>query len=251
MADYMIVSYRRGATMMERRFEGRWTRTNCHPDDVSLLTRAQPSHWHWTQPIDVTHVYLSETVVSRVAADVLERPIEAVHLHDILRAQSRTITAITEAIFRESSSDSIGGALYVDALTTQLVVDLLRGFASIRFVDKSGRGELSPATRKRVIDYVESRIAQPVTLDELAEVAAMGVWTFSKRFRASFLVSPHQYVIDRRVEKAQQMLAHGHLPLKVVACECGFADQAHLTRVMRARLGRTPASVRDAAVRKK
>ena len=245
MADFMIVSYKRGSTMMERRFEGRWTRTECHPGDVSLLTRSQASHWHWTEQIDVSHVYLSDAVVSRVAADVLERSIAAVRLHDILRTQSPIVTEAVEAISREASGNGIGGALYVDALSTQLVVHLLRNFASVQFVDKSGRGELPPAIRKRIVDYIEARIDQALSLEELAEVASMGVWTFGKRFRASFQTSPHQYVVDRRLEKAQQMLALGRLPVKAIASECGFADQAHLTRVMRARLGRTPAALRD------
>ena len=104
MADFMIVSYNRGSTMMERRFEGRWTRTECHPGDVSLLTRSQASHWHWTEQIDVAHVYLSDAVVSRVAADVLERPVAAVRLHDILRTQSRVVTEIVDTISRDRKS---------------------------------------------------------------------------------------------------------------------------------------------------
>jgi AraC family transcriptional regulator len=244
MADFMIVSYKCGSTLMERRFEGRWTRTECHPGDVSLLTRSQASHWHWTKQIDVTHVYLSDAVVSRVAADVLERPVAAVRLHDILRTHSPIVTEIVNAISREAAGNGIGGALYVDALSTQLVVNLLRNFAAVQFVDKSGRGELPPAICKRIVEYIEARIDQPLTLEELAEVAAMGVWTFGKRFRASFQITPHQYVVDRRIKKAQQMLAVGRLPVKAIASECGFADQAHLTRVMRARLGRTPASLR-------
>jgi len=245
MADFMVVSYNHGSTFMERRFEGRWTRTQCHPGDISLLTRSQASHWHWTERIDVTHVYLSDATVSRVAADVLERPIAAVRLHDLLRAQSPIVSGIVEEIAREAGGGGIGGTLYVEALSTQLVVNLLRNFAAVQFVDKSGRGELPPATRRRIVDYIEARIEQPITLEELAEVASMGVWTFGRRFRASFRTSPHQYVLDRRLEKAQLMLAAGCLPVKAIASECGFADQAHLTRVMRARLGRTPASLRD------
>jgi AraC family transcriptional regulator len=245
MADFMIVSYNRGSTLMERRFEGRWTRTDCCPGDISLLTRSQASHWHWTEQIDVTHFYLSDAVVSRVAADVLERPVAAVRLHDVLRTRNPVVTEIVNTISREASGNGVGGALYVDALSTQLVVNLLRDFAAVQFVDKSGRGELPPTTRKRVVEYIETRIDQPLTLEELAEVASMGVWTFGKRFRASFQVTPHQYVLDRRIQRAQQMLAVGRLPVKAIALECGFADQAHLTRVMRARLGRTPASLRD------
>jgi AraC family transcriptional regulator len=55
--DFTIVSYRGGATFMERRCDGAWTRTHCEPGDVSLLTRSERSHWRWTEDIHVSHVY--------------------------------------------------------------------------------------------------------------------------------------------------------------------------------------------------
>ncbi len=244
MADFMVVSYKRGGTRMARRFEGRWTRTECHPGDVSLLTRAQASHWHWTENIDVTHVYLSESVVSRVAVDVLDRPIAEVRLHDLLRTRDEVVSGIVDAIAHEAGENGVGGALYVDALSTQLAVHLLRRYASVEFVDRSGSGELPANLRRRIADYVEEHLEQALSLEELASVACMGVWTFSKRFRASFHVTPHHYVVDRRLEQARQLLTQGRVPVKSVAASCGFADQAHLTRVMRSRLGCTPAALR-------
>jgi AraC-like DNA-binding protein len=166
--------------------------TVCHPGDIALLTRSQVSHWHGTEQIDVTHLYLSDEVVSRVAADVLERPIAAVRLHDLLRTQSPIVSGIIDEISREADGTGIGGALYVEALSTQLIVNLLRNFASVQFVDKAGRGELPPAVRRRIVDYIDARIDQPLALEELAEIACMGVWSFAKRFRASFQTTPQQ-----------------------------------------------------------
>lgn len=71
MNHYMIVRYFEGQTPMDRLVESRWKRTTCVPGHISLLNRAQPSHWHWTQRINVSHVYLSESLMSRVAQDVL------------------------------------------------------------------------------------------------------------------------------------------------------------------------------------
>jgi AraC family transcriptional regulator len=246
MADFMVVSYQRGATRMERRFEGRWTRTECRPGDISLLTRSQLSHWHWTEPIDVSHVYLSEGIVSRVAADVLGRPIADVRLHDLLRTQDVAITGVVEAIAREAGETAIGGSVYVEALSTQLAVHLLRHYASVDFVDHSASGQFSMALRRRLEAHVEERLEQALSLEELAAVAGMGVWSFCKHFRASFGTTPHCYIVERRLERARRLLTRSALPLKAVAAECGFADQAHLTRAMRARMGCTPASLRQA-----
>jgi AraC family transcriptional regulator len=241
---YTIVRYCVGRTPMERRFEGRWTRTSCAPGDFSLLTRAQTSHWHWTEALDVAHVYLSDALLSRVAGDMLERTVAEVRLHDLLRAQDPVLTGIADAIVQEARQHCAGGALYVEALGTQLAVHLLRRYADVSFRAPPGAGRLSQAQLRRLSDYIEARLGETISLEDLAAVTGMGVWTFSRHFRGATGRSPHAFVLDRRIERALRLLTQGALALKEVAAACGFADQAHMTRVMRERLGVTPAQVR-------
>lgn len=132
---FTIVRYCVGATRMERRFDGRWTRTHCAPGDLSLLTRSQGSHWHWTEDIDVSHVYLSEPLVSRVASDVMERSVAEVQLHDVLRTQDATLIAIVDAITRETHQQGIGGALVEHAAGGATVAPLC-----LRHLSRFGRG---------------------------------------------------------------------------------------------------------------
>ncbi|WP_085314544.1 helix-turn-helix domain-containing protein [Derxia lacustris] len=244
LADFMIVSYKRGSTQMARRFEGRWTRARCDVGDISLLTRVQDSHWHWTDEIDVAHAYLSDALVSRIATDVLERSIADVRLHDLLQARDAVVSGIVDDIVRESGRHAIGGSLYVEALSTQLVVHLLRNYASVTFREPAQQGGLPQAMCARLTEYIETRLHEALTLEELAGVAAMGAWTFGRRFRQSFGMAPHAYVVDQRVERARRLLTQGKLPIKAVASACGFSDQAHMTRVLGSRLGSTPAALR-------
>jgi len=58
---------------MDRRVDGPWSRELLVPGNVSLLTRVEPSYWHWTADIEVTHLYLSQDVLARVSADVFDR----------------------------------------------------------------------------------------------------------------------------------------------------------------------------------
>lgn len=244
MATFMIVSYKRGSTRVQRRFEGRWTRTECHPGDVSLLTRAQQSHWHWTNEIDVAHAYLSDALMSRVAADVLGRPISEVRLHDLLRAHDPLVSTLVDAMIGEATGEAIGGAMYAEALSTQLAVHLLRKYASVSYRAPVCAGGLSPATCRRLKEYVQTRLHESITLAELADLAGTGPWTFGRRFRHSFGQAPHAWVMQQRLERAREMLGQGTMALKQIASACGFFDQAHLTRVMRTRLGTTPAALR-------
>ena len=248
LSDFVVVSYRRGHTDIERRFEGRWTRTQCEAGDVSLLTRCQGSHWHWTERIDVSHAYLSEGFVSRIAAEVLERPIAELRLHDLLKVRDPFVTAIVDNIAREAHDRALGGGLYVQALATQLVVHLLRRYASVAYRETAATGGLSPGQCRLLTEYIDSRLHEALNLEELAGVAGLGTWTFGRRFRESFGTSPHAYVVDQRVARAERLLAQGSQALKAVASVCGFADQAHMTRVLHGRLGKTPSEVRRGAL---
>ena len=152
--------------------------------------------------------------------------------------------AIVDAITREAHQQGIGGALYVEALGTQLAVQLLRRYACVTSRDSVAGGRLSRGQVGRLLEYIEARLNEPISLDDLATVVEMGVCTFSRHFRETLGRAPHAFVIDRRVERAKRLLSQGDLAVKEVASSCGFADQAHLTRVFRCRLGTTPAQLR-------
>ena len=68
---FMLVYYCLGRTPMDRCIDEGWKRTDCAVGDISLLTMSQDSHWHWTEDIDVSHIYLSNELMSRVAIDVI------------------------------------------------------------------------------------------------------------------------------------------------------------------------------------
>jgi AraC family transcriptional regulator len=72
--------------MMDREIDGHWSRELVVPGDVSVLTRAEASHWHWPHDIEVIHMYLSRGVLARVSAEVYDRDISDVRLMDVLKA---------------------------------------------------------------------------------------------------------------------------------------------------------------------
>jgi AraC family transcriptional regulator len=242
--DFTIVSYRRGTTVMERRCDGAWTRTHCAPGDVSLLTRSQLSHWHWTEEIDVSHVYLTEHFVSEICAEVTDRCVADVRLHDVLKSHDPIVTAAVAAITGEAQQHALGSALYVEAAATQLAVHLLRNYAAATFHEPSGKGKLSPGQIRWLTEYIDSRLHESLNLETLAAVVGLGMWTFTRHFRESFGRTPHAYVIERGIDRAQRLLAQSSLPIKEVAAVCGFADQAHMTRVFQTHLHITPAALR-------
>lgn len=245
MNHYMIVRYFEGQTPMDRRVESRWTRTTCLPGHISLLSRARPSHWHWTQQIDVSHVYLSEGLMSRVAQDVLGRPISEICLHDVLNAEDPTITSISDAILGETRNSAIGGPTYAEALGLQLSVHLLRNYANVKFQEDASQSCLSKQQRCALTEFILGNLQHQISIEQLSVVAGLGVWTFCRRFKASYGVTPCAYLLDTRIEQAKRMLTKGFCPIKAIATDCGFSDQAHMTRAFRRKLNLTPGQIRQ------
>jgi AraC family transcriptional regulator len=185
--DYMLVSYQQGVTPMQRTFGDKWTRTTCGPGAVSLLTRSQTSHWFWTQDVEVTHIYLTERFVFDVVSEVSGRSAASVDLADVLRTEDKVMTAAINMIATEASQGGMGSELYVEAVARQLVIHLLRTYADIGFRSPVERGQLSDAQKRKVMDYIEARLHESLSLRDIAAEVNMAACTFSRYFRRTTL----------------------------------------------------------------
>ena len=106
------------------------------------------------------------------------------------------------------------------------------------------QGGLSPGAMRRVREYVEVHLGESIDLSMLAGVAGLSVHHFARQFRQSAGVTPHVYLTQKRVQRAQQMLVQTGLSLAEIAFAVGFFDQGHLARHFRQRLGTTPREFR-------
>jgi AraC family transcriptional regulator len=246
LQDYLIVAYQTGTTSMNRRCTGDWRSELVAPGSISLLTRAAQSHWRWSENIEVTHLYLSAGTVAEVAAQAYERQVRDVELLDVLKIDDPLLSRIVACLAWESHEHGLGGRLYVDSLKNQACIHMLRRYANVTFREPISCGGLSGAQCRRLIQYVDENLDQNISLADLAGVAQLSVFHFLRKFRDQFGCPPHAYVIGQRVERAKRQLARRDIPVKVVAANCGFSDQSHMTRLFRRLLGTTPAEYRNA-----
>lgn len=84
-------------------------------------------------------------------------------------------------------------------------------------------------------------------IDSIRREIALGEAQYARLFKRSMNTTFHQYVINRRVERARKLLTETNMPAAEIACECGFADQVHLTRLFKKIMGETPIKFRRAA----
>ncbi|AND93349.1 AraC family transcriptional regulator [Bradyrhizobium diazoefficiens] len=99
---------------------------------------------------------------------------------------------------------------------------------------------------KRVMQYVDDNLAAKVTLEHLAAVAGLSRMHFAAQFRAAVGIRPHEYLLKRRIERAQELLQQADVSLVDIALTVGFQTQAHFTTVFKRFAGDTPYQWRSA-----
>ena len=130
---------------------------------------------------------------------------------------------------------------------------LLRAGAMLETVEQpaapapatASRG-LAPWQIRRVLTYVDANLDTPIRNKDLAAVARLSEFHFNVAFRQSVGHSPHEYIIRRRMERAQGLMLSTDKTLSEIAAECGLADQPHFARLFRRFAGESPAAWRRA-----
>jgi AraC-like DNA-binding protein len=110
------------------------------------------------------------------------------------------------------------------------------------------RGGLSPWQVRKVICHIEAHLDRSIRNEDLAALARLNPSHFGRAFRNSFGEPPHEYVIRRRVERAQGLMLSTDASLSEIALDCGLADQSHLTRLFRRIVGESPRAWRRARI---
>jgi len=99
---------------------------------------------------------------------------------------------------------------------------------------------LSRDRLKRVRDYIETHLDDRLTLTDLAGVACLSPYHFSRSFKEAVGIGPQRYVMYRRLERAKTLIRRTNQPLAEIAQQVGLCDQSHLTSIFRRETGETP-----------
>ena len=108
------------------------------------------------------------------------------------------------------------------------------------------RGGLAPWQVRSVTTYIDANLSASLSCEALARLARLSVSYFARAFKCTFGYSPHVFLMRRRMERAQGLMLKTNAPLAQIALDCGFADQAHLSRLFLRFTGERPASWRRA-----
>jgi AraC family transcriptional regulator len=204
-----------------------WTATVWEPDDVDTALV----------------VSISAGLLESVAED-LGLYLDRVEIRNRFQLRDPQIENIGWAMKAEMDADYPGGTLFRDSLGTALAAYLLRNHSSLERTPSAAKGSFSGRQLKRILAFIEENLDKDLSLAEIASIAGVSPSHCKIIFRTAMGVPLHQYVIQRRVERARVLLSEGELAISQVALQTGFAHQSHLARHMKRMLGYTPGAAK-------
>jgi AraC family transcriptional regulator len=212
------------------------------PNKLCVMPAGHESNWVVNGAIRLAHLYVSEEQFALGCVRLLDREPRELQLHEATFLDDphqaarfrRLITVDWQEPGERLLASSLGQAIIDHALLGQ--VGLRQGLRL--------KGGLAPHQRRHLVDYIETHLDQPLTLDELALRCHLSSYHFARMFRVSFSLPPHRYVLARRLARGCHWLRDSDLPLGQVALLCGFASASHFSNRFRAALGATPGDYR-------
>jgi AraC family transcriptional regulator len=210
--DHPVVVIHVGPSVYIHCRRGPWSHSGLSVHgDIDIVPAGIPARWEMKERDNV--VLLD---VANPGAEIRNR----------FQIRDRTLELLGQAMWRGRSA----GNLYLDSLGVSITEDLLANH-SAGSPPLPARGGLPRL--KRVLAYIEENLSQDLSLKEIASIADVSVSHLKTTFRQSVGLPVHQYVIERRVDRAQALLRQGKLPVARIAAETGFSHQSHLSYHLR------------------
>jgi AraC family transcriptional regulator len=242
-AQHHLVMHLDRPTRMEMNWDSVWRRYHLQSDQLFFCPAQMPLSLRCPRAGRFLTVSLDPSFVRCLAAEMGAAPANG-ELPARPPFGDPFIVSLINCLRREIASAYPGGRAYGESLAAALVAHLLREGAGIHSSDgPAGRGLSRPQLR-RLDAYIQEHLAEDVSLQTLADLAGVSPFHFLRLFKRTTRRTPHRYLLERRLERARELLRRGSLPLAEVAVEVGFCDQSHLTHHFKRTYGLTPGEFR-------
>jgi AraC family transcriptional regulator len=227
-----------GPVEMDWHSSGRSGRVHSAAGNLIFLTPGTRDSLLWHGP--------SQRIVTSIQPALLRQAAEQMELKGLYdfenqwSFQDEQLRLLLTEMDREMTAGWPMGALYGDLLGMSLSIALLRKYGQTSSALVPLKGGLSQPRLRQVLAYIEENLDREIRLQALAELAGLSPFHFARSFRQSLGLTPHQYIVQHRVQRAKELLLRPEWNIEQVASATGFAGASQFSRVFRQSVGVTP-----------
>ena len=210
---------------------------NC--GEIAVIPAHVPHRCNWDTSAQFMVLAIAPSLLQKVGQDWID-PDRIQLVPRFMTEQDALIQGIFASLKNELETGGIGGNVLLDSLKTALAIHLLRQYCTTLPKISNDLEKLSQPKLIEVKDYIHAHLHQELKLLDLAAIAQMSPYHFLRLFKQSLGMTPHQYILQSRIEKAKHLLCHSDRTIAEIALSVGFCDQSHLTRYFKRMVGVTP-----------
>lgn len=210
--------------------------------DIVIVPAGTTNQTQWYDSGGVVMLGFEPGIFNRSIYDLVDS--EKIELTPHFATPDPLICQLGLTLKAELVSNALGSKLYAETIANLLIVHLLQHYSTKKPLLKDYTGGLPKYKLQQVLDYINAYLEQRLGLEELAQVVQMSPTYFSRLFKQSTGLAPHQYLIQCRVHRAKELLIKGNA-IADVAYKVGFANQAHLNYHFKRLLKVTPKIVKN------
>ena len=236
---HLLLLYQVAQPHLVRRRDGaRVSETVYQTGDLGLFPGgAYGTAIDWTTPSDNIYLTIEAPYLRQVAGQ--DATLTQAVLHKRMKFDDPFLSQLSRQLLASAGSQHALGRLYVESLTTTLCHHLLAHHARIQR-SPEGQPRLSGAALGRIDAYLEAHAAQPVTLEDLAGLANLSVFHFTRLFKQATGLPPYQYVLRWKMERAKHLLRLDSAGVADLSDELGFASPISFAAAFKRLVGCTP-----------
>lgn len=208
------------------------------PQRLCALPGEHESRWWVRGHMHFMHLYFLPEHFTRRAVQELDREPRELTLADRTYFEDPHIASLCQSLANQVWDDA-DAMLRANETAHEVLSELLRA-QGVRRTGVALKGGLAAATRRRLRDYIDAHLDQPLTLGELADQACLSEFHLARMFRTSFGLPPAAWIAAQRLDRARELLRATDLPLADVAARCGYANPSHFSHRFRESVGVTP-----------
>jgi AraC-like DNA-binding protein len=198
---------------------------------------AEPAMWGG-RGVNHVHFHIRRAAIDDAAADLGYERIDGVRLS--VAVEDVVLAQLTKSILPILGGDAQMSPLALDQLELLVGAHVMQRYGATRTSRSMVSGGLAAWQRRRATELLRENLDGTVRLADVAQACELSASHFARSFKASFGVSCHRWLTDRRVECAKELLAATDAPLVDVSSQSGFGDQAAFTRTFHRLVGLSP-----------
>jgi AraC family transcriptional regulator len=238
---HLLSAHLRNPCQLTTRWNGTERRRQSLPGESIIMCANQENSWIGTGEIDELQIFLDPALLREAAAEISDKTVglvEGIGIRDPL------LSVVAARLVDELSNPGSTCRLVGDAMAHALTAQLLSRHSNFCGATSLERIDMPAHKVRMAIDYIESRLSEDVSIDSIATAIKMSAFRFARGFKKATGTSPHQFLLDRRIEHAKDLLRSTGYKLADIAQCVGFANQSHFTSVFRRKCQMTPKSYR-------